>query len=214
MRIIILGPPGAGKGTQARMIAEKYSIPQVSTGDILREEVKNDTELGKKAKFYMDEGELVPDDLIIDMVINWLQREGGSGGYIMDGFPRTVAQAVSFDSALNDLGQKMDKVISVEVDHVELILRLGGRRTCLDCGTMFHVKFDPPRQEGLCDNCGHELIRRDDDSEETVTNRLDVYAKQTEPLIDYYKCSGVFYAVDGVGAIQEIFDRVEIALEG
>lgn len=214
MRIILLGPPGAGKGTQARMIMEKYDIPQVSTGDILREEVKKESELGLSAKAYMDEGDLVPDKLIIDIILNWLHGGKGAQGYIMDGFPRTVAQAVAFASALSERGEEINHVISVEVDHDELILRLGGRRTCPDCRAVYHVKFDPPAKEGLCDKCEGQLIQRDDDREETVINRLEVYSKQTEPLIDYYKCSGVFQPVDGKGSIKEIFQRVEKALEG
>ncbi len=212
MRIIMLGPPGAGKGTQARMLAEKYGIPQVSTGDILREEVKKESDLGKQAKSYMDQGELVPDKLIIDMILKWFDNGEGKKGYIMDGFPRTVAQAVAFASALSERGEEIDGVINIEVDEQELIHRLSGRRTCSKCGAMHHIHFDPPEEEGLCDACKGELITRDDDREETVINRLKVYRKQTEPLIDYYKGSGVIKTVDGMGSIEEILERVNKAL--
>lgn len=214
MKIIMLGPPGAGKGTQARMMAEKYGIPQISTGDILREEVKKGSTLGREARSYMDEGELVPDKLIIDIILKRLDEGGASKGYILDGFPRTVAQAVAFSSALSERGERVDGVISIEVERGELIRRLSGRRTCVECGAMFHVHFDPPRRDGLCDKCGGKLIRRDDDSEETVANRLEVYRKQTEPLINYYEGSGVFKAVDGMGSIEDILKRMEEALEG
>ncbi len=210
----MLGPPGAGKGTQARMIAEKYHVPQISTGDILREEVKIESELGKQAKSYMDKGELVPDKLIIDIIVKRLDEDDSANGYIMDGFPRTVNQAVAFASALSDRGEQVDRAISIEVERDELIRRLSGRRTCTECGAMYHIHFDPPRKEGVCNECGAKLVLRDDDSEETVANRLEVYRKQTEPLIDYYKGSGVFEAVEGVGPIEEIFKRVEKALEG
>ncbi len=209
-----MGPPGAGKGTQAGMIAEKYHVPQISTGDILREEVKIESELGKQAKSYMDKGELVPDKLIIDIIVKQLDEDDSGNGYIMDGFPRTVNQAVAFASALSERGEQVDRVISIEVERDELIRRLNGRRTCTECGVRYHIHFDPPRKEGVCNECGTKLIPRDDDSEETVPNRLEVYRKQTEPLIDYYKGSGVFEAVDGVGSIEEIFKRVEKALEG
>lgn len=214
MKIIMLGPPGAGKGTQARMIAEKYGIPQISTGDILREEVKKGSTLGREARSYMDKGELVPDKLIIDIILKRLDEGGASEGYILDGFPRTVAQAVAFTSALSERGERVDSVISIEVERGELIRRLSGRRTCVECGAMFHVHFDPPRRDGTCDKCGGKLIRRDDDNEETVANRLEVYGKQTEPLINYYEGSGVFKAVDGMGSIEDILKRVEEALEG
>lgn len=209
-----MGPPGAGKGTQAGMIAEKYHVPQISTGDILREEVKIESELGKQAKSYMDKGELVPDKVIIDIIVKQLDEDDSGNGYIMDGFPRTVNQAVAFASALSERGEQVDRVISIEVERDELIRRLSGRRTCTECGVRYHINFDPPRKEGVCNECGTKLIFRDDDSEETVPNRLEVYRKQTEPLIDYYKGSGVFEAVDGVGSIEEIFKRVEKALEG
>ncbi len=209
-----MGPPGAGKGTQAGMIAEKYHVPQISTGDILREEVKIESELGKQAKSYMDKGELVPDKVIIDIIVKQLDEDDSGNGYIMDGFPRTVNQAVAFASALSERGEQVDRVISIEVERDELIRRLSGRRTCTECGVGYHIHFDPPRKEGVCNECGTKLILRDDDSEETVPNRLEVYRKQTEPLIDYYKGSGVFEAVDGVGSIEEIFKRVEKALEG
>lgn len=214
MKIIMLGPPGAGKGTQARMIAEKYSIPQISTGDILREEVKKDSALGREAKSYMDKGELVPDKLIIDIILKRLDEGGASKGYILDGFPRTVAQAVAFTSALSERDERVDSVINIEVERGELIRRLSGRRTCVECGAMFHVHFDPPRRDAVCDKCGGKLIRRDDDNEETVANRLEVYRKQTEPLINYYEGSGVFNAVDGMGSIEDILKRMEEALEG
>lgn len=214
MKIIMLGPPGAGKGTQARMIAEKYGIPQISTGDILREEVKKGSALGREAKSYMDKGELVPDKLIIDIILKRLDEGGASKGYILDGFPRTVEQAVAFTSALSERDARVDSVISIEVERGELIRRLSGRRTCVQCGAMFHVHFDPPRRDAVCDKCGGKLIRRDDDNEETVANRLGVYRKQTEPLINYYEGSGVFKAVDGMGSIEDILKRMEEALEG
>jgi adenylate kinase len=208
MNIILLGPPGAGKGTQAKMLVETYDIPQISTGDILRGAVKEGTELGKEAKGYMDAGKLVPDSVVIGIVEHRLQLPDCEKGYMLDGFPRTVPQAAALDEMLTNLSSEIDHVVSIEVDNEELIERLTGRRTCRECGAGFHVMFDPPEQEGVCDSCGGELYQRDDDNVETVTSRLDVYQAQTLPLIDYYQQQGKVRPIDGVGEIKEIFGRV------
>lgn len=208
MNIILLGPPGAGKGTQAKMLVDKYGIPQISTGDILRAAVKEGTPLGKEAKSYMDKGQLVPDSVVIGIVEERIQEPDCRNGYMLDGFPRTVPQAEALDQKLGQLGSQIDHVVSIEVDREELIKRLTGRRTCRDCGAGFHVMFDPPQKEGVCDKCGGELYQRDDDNVETVTSRLEVYESQTRPLIDYYKKQGKVRAVDGKGEIKEIFNRI------
>ena len=181
MNIILLGPPGAGKGTQAKMLVDKYAIPQISTGDILRAAVKEGTPLGKEAKSYMDKGALVPDSVVIGIVEERIQEPDCQKGYMLDGFPRTVPQAEALDGMLNKLDSQIDHVVSIEVANEELVQRLTGRRTCRECGAGFHVMFDPPKQEGVCDKCGGELYQRDDDNVETVTSRLEVYGSQTLP---------------------------------
>ena len=208
MNIILLGPPGAGKGTQAKMLVERYGIPQISTGDILRAAVKEGTKMGKEAKSYMDKGELVPDKVVIGIVEERIQQPDCDKGYMLDGFPRTVPQAEALDGMLNNLSSQIDHVVSIEVDNKELVKRLTGRRTCRDCGAGFHVMFDPPKQEGVCDKCGGELYQRDDDNVETVTSRLEVYEAQTLPLIDYYQAQDKVRSIDGVGEIKGIFGRI------
>jgi adenylate kinase len=208
MNVILLGPPGAGKGTQAKMLVEEYQIPQISTGDILRAAVKEGSPLGKEAKACMDKGELVPDSVVIGIVEERIQQPDCAKGYMLDGFPRTVPQAEALDGMLQNLSSQIDHVVSIEVANEELVGRLTGRRTCRDCGVGFHVMFDPPEQEGVCDKCGGELYQRDDDNVETVTSRLEVYESQTLPLIDYYKAQEKIRPIDGVGDIKEIFGRV------
>ncbi len=208
MNIIMLGPPGAGKGTQAKMLVERLGIPQISTGDMLRAAVKDGTELGKKAKEYMDAGKLVPDEVVIGIVKERLAQADCERGFILDGFPRTIPQAEALDRVLEELGKRIDYVINVAVPNEELITRLTGRRTCRKCGAMYHVVFNPPREEGRCDKCGGELYQRDDDREETIRQRLEVYQAQTAPLIDYYKKKGVLYDIDGTGSIEDIFQNI------
>jgi len=208
MNIILLGPPGAGKGTQAKMLVERYGIPQISTGDILRAAVKEGTRMGKEAKSYMDKGELVPDKVVIGIVEERIQQPDCDKGYMLDGFPRTVPQAEALDGMLNNLSSQIDHVVSIEVDNKELVKRLTGRRTCRDCGAGFHIMFDPPKQEGVCDKCGGELYQRDDDNVATVTSRLEVYEAQTLPLIDYYQAQDKVRSIDGVGEIKGIFGRI------
>jgi adenylate kinase len=212
MNIILLGPPGAGKGTQAKMLIDKYQIPQISTGDILRAAVKDGTPLGKEAKSFMDKGELVPDSVVIGIVEQRIQEPDCTKGYMLDGFPRTVPQAEALDGMLGELSAEIDHVVSIEVANDELVKRLTGRRTCRECGAGYHVMFDPPKVEGVCDKCGGELYQRDDDNEETVRSRLNVYESQTLPLIDYYKVQGKIRPIDGVGEIKEIFGRITSVL--
>ncbi len=212
MNIILLGPPGAGKGTQAKMLIDTYQIPQISTGDILRAAVKEGTPLGKEAKGYMDKGELVPDLVVIGIVEERIQEPDCKKGYMLDGFPRTVPQAKALDAMLQKLESEIDHVVSIEVANEELIKRLTGRRTCRECGAGFHIMFDPPKQEGVCDKCGGELYQRDDDNEATVRSRLQVYDSQTKPLIDYYQGQEKIRPIDGVGQIKEIFGRITTVL--
>ena len=213
MKLVILGPPGAGKGTQAEYIVEKYNIPHISTGDIFRENIKNNTELGKKAKSYMDKGLLVPDDLVIALVEDRLNKEDAKEGFLLDGFPRTVAQAVSLESILDKNDDKLTKVINISVDPEILIERAVGRRVCKTCGMTYHVKFNPPKEEGICDKDGTKLIQRDDDTEETVKTRISVYFDQTAPLIDYYRAQNLLIDIDGAKDIDKVFDDIVIGLE-
>ena len=208
MKIIMLGAPGAGKGTQAKKIAEKYQIPHISTGDIFRANIKNGTELGNKAKTYMEQGLLVPDELVCDLVVDRVKQDDCANGYVLDGFPRTIPQAESLDGALKAMGQKVDYAVNVEVPDENIIRRMGGRRACLACGATYHVENIPPKKEGICDVCGAELVLRDDDKPETVKKRLDVYHEQTQPLIDYYTKAGVLVEVDGTLAMDDVFAAI------
>ena len=213
MKLVILGPPGAGKGTQAEYIVKRYNIPHISTGDIFRENIKNNTELGKKAKSYMDKGLLVPDDLVIALVEDRLNKDDAKEGFLLDGFPRTVAQAVSLDSILDKNDDKLTKVINISVDPEILIERAVGRRVCKTCGMTYHVKFNPPKEEGVCDKDGTKLIQRDDDTEETVKTRISVYFDQTAPLIDYYRAQNLLVDIDGAKDIDKVFEDIVSGLE-
>ena len=208
MKIIMLGAPGAGKGTQAKMIADKYSIPHISTGDIFRANIKNGTELGKKANEYMDQGLLVPDELTVDLVIDRVAQEDCKNGYVLDGFPRTIPQAESLDAALEKRGEKVDYAINVEVPDDNIVNRMSGRRACVACGATYHIVHIPTKVEGICDRCGSELILRDDDKPETVTKRLNVYHEQTQPLIDYYNGKNVLVEVDGTKDMKDVFGDI------
>lgn len=205
MKVIMLGAPGAGKGTQAKKIAAKYKIPHISTGDILRANIKDDTDLGKKAKVYMDQGLLVPDELVVDLVVDKLRHPECKNGCVLDGFPRTIPQAEELDEALKAVGQKVDFAINVEVPDENIVKRMGGRRACVGCGATYHMVYAPTKVEGVCDVCGKELILRDDDKPETVTRRLNVYHEQTKPLIDYYTNAGILKTIDGTVDIEEVF---------
>ena len=208
MKIIMLGAPGAGKGTQAKKIAAKCEIPHISTGDIFRANIKNGTELGKKAKTYMDQGLLVPDELVCDLVVDRIQQDDCKNGYILDGFPRTIPQAESLDKALAAIGEKMDYAIDVEVPDENIVKRMGGRRACVGCGATYHLIYAQTKKEGICDACGGELILRDDDKPETVQKRLGVYHEQTQPLIDYYKKQGILKEVDGSVDMEDVFKEI------
>lgn len=208
MKIIMLGAPGAGKGTQAKKISEKYQIPHISTGDIFRANIKNGTELGKKAKTYMDQGLLVPDELVVDLVVDRVNQDDCANGYVLDGFPRTIPQAEALDAALAKLGQKVDYAINVEVPDENIVNRMSGRRACVDCGATYHIVYAPTKVENICDKCGGTLILRDDDKPETVTKRLGVYHEQTQPLIDYYTTQGVLKTVDGTRELNEVFQEI------
>lgn len=212
LRTILLGPPGAGKGTQAAKIVEKYGIPHISTGDIFRENIKKGTELGKKAQEYMNRGELVPDDLVIEIATTRLLEDDCKNGFLLDGFPRTVYQAEKLDEFLDSHDSKIDNVIDIAVGKDELIERLTGRRVCKACGASFHIVNIPPKQEGICDYCGGELIQRADDNLETVTNRIDVYEDQTMPLIDYYEKAGTLTHIDGSTGLDNVFADIVSAL--
>ena len=212
MRIVLLGAPGAGKGTQAKKLIDKYGIPQISTGDILRQNVAEGTPLGKKAKSYMDKGELVPDSVVLGIVEDRLKKDDCKKGYILDGFPRNTAQAEALDKILASLGMSLTGVLSIDVPKDDLMKRLTGRRTCKGCGQMYNVYFSPSKNERVCDKCGGALFQRGDDKEETIKRRLDVYDAQTAPLIDYYKKGGILKSVTGVGSIDEIFSKVCRAL--
>ncbi|MBP3825576.1 MAG: adenylate kinase [Butyrivibrio sp.] len=208
MKIIMLGAPGAGKGTQAKMIAEKFGIPHISTGDIFRANIKNGTELGKKAKEYMDKGQLVPDELTVEILLDRVAADDCKNGYVLDGFPRTIPQADVLDKELTKLGDKVDFAINVDVPDENIVRRMSGRRACLKCGATYHIEHIPPKQEGICDKCGSELVQRDDDKPETVQNRLSVYHEQTQPLIDYYNKKNILKSVDGTKDMQEVFSDI------
>ena len=208
MKIIMLGAPGAGKGTQAKMIAEKCGIPHISTGDIFRANIKNGTELGAKAKEYMDKGLLVPDELVCDLVVDRIQQADCEKGYILDGFPRTIPQAEALEAALNAIEQKLDYAIDIDVPDENIINRMSGRRACVGCGATYHVLFNPTKVEGKCDVCGESLILRDDDKPETVKKRLDVYHNQTQPLIDFYTERKVLVEVDGTQSMDKVFEDI------
>ena len=208
MKLVMLGGPGAGKGTQAKMIAEKYSIPHISTGDIFRANIKNGTELGLKAKAYMDAGGLVPDELVVDIVADRLTWDDAKDGFVLDGFPRTIPQAEALTKALSESGTALDYAFDIEVPDENIIARMGGRRACVACGATYHIVNIPPKKEGICDKCGSELILRDDDKPETVKKRLDVYHEQTQPLIEYYKKAGCLKEIDGTVAMNEVFGAI------
>ena len=208
MKIIMLGAPGAGKGTQAKKIADKYQVPHISTGDIFRANIKNGTELGKKAKTYMDQGLLVPDELVVDLVVDRLGQEDCANGCVLDGFPRTIPQAESLDAALAAKGEAIDYAIDVDVPDENIINRMSGRRACVACGATYHIVHIPTKVEGVCDRCGESLILRDDDKPETVKKRLDVYHEQTQPLIDYYTSKNVLKSVDGTQDMEAVFQAI------
>lgn len=213
MKIVMLGAPGAGKGTQAKMIAAKYEVPHISTGDIFRTNIKNGTELGKKAKEYMDQGLLVPDELTVDLVIDRLSQEDCAKGYILDGFPRTIPQAEALDAALSKRGEKMDYAIDVDVPDENIVNRMSGRRACTGCGATYHIVHNPSKRGDVCEVCGETLILRDDDKPETVQKRLTVYHEQTQPLIDYYTQQGILKTVDGTQDMNDVFTDVTKILE-
>ena len=208
MKIIMLGAPGAGKGTQAKQIADQYGIPHISTGDIFRANIKNGTELGQKAKQYMDQGLLVPDELTCDLVMDRIQQEDCKNGFVLDGFPRTIPQAEALTEALNRINETMDYAIDVDVPDGSIVSRMSGRRACLNCGATYHIVSIPTKVEGICDRCGSEVVLRDDDKPETVQKRLSVYHEQTQPLIDYYKNEGVLAEVDGTLDMEDVFQAI------
>lgn len=212
MRLILLGPPGAGKGTQAASIVKQYGVPHISTGDIFRKNIKEGTELGKKATEYMDKGELVPDSLVVALVEDRLTWEDAKDGFLLDGFPRTIAQAEALDSVLSNMKCALNKVINIKVDSNILVERAVGRRICKSCGATYHIKFNPSKVESVCDVCSGELYQRNDDNEETVTNRIKVYEAETSPLIEYYTKQGVILNIDGQQDISKVFDDIKAAL--
>jgi adenylate kinase len=213
MKIIMLGAPGAGKGTQAKKIAEKYGIPHISTGDIFRANIKNQTELGMKAKSYMDQGALVPDELTLELIMDRFTNDDCKNGYVLDGFPRTIPQAEALTKALADKQDAVDYAINVDVPDEAIVTRMSGRRACLACGGTYHIKFNPTKVEGICDACGGELVLRNDDKPETVQKRLDVYHEQTQPLIDYYQTQNILKEVDGTLPLDEVFQAIIAILE-
>lgn len=213
MRLVLLGPPGAGKGTQAQGIVKKYGIPHISTGDMLRANIKENTDLGEKAKGYMDKGLLVPDEIVVDMVKDRITKDDCKDGFLLDGFPRTVNQADSLDKELSELELKLDKVINIDVPKQELIKRITGRRICKKCGATYHIEFNPTKKDGICDECGGELQQRKDDTVETVTKRIEVYTNDTEPLIDYYTKKNIIANVDGSQEIGKVFEDIVKVLE-
>jgi len=208
VRLVLLGPPGAGKGTQARMLESKLLVPQVASGDLLRAAVRNQTALGVNAKTFMDKGELVPDDLVLGMIEERLNQADAQRGFILDGFPRNVSQAEVLGNILTQRDERLDKVVAIMVDDEEIVKRISGRRTCRSCSTMYHVTYEPPRNDNRCDKCGSELYQRDDDAEHTVRARLQVYATATSPLLNYYERSGILAQIDGSGRPQEIEHRI------
>lgn len=208
MRLILLGPPGAGKGTQAKMLKEKFGIPQISTGDILRQAVKDNTELGIQAKSFMDVGQLVPDEVVIGLIKERIRRDDCEAGFILDGFPRTIVQAEKLSETLTEMGLAIDTVVNLEVNAEEVTSRLAGRSTCPDCGGMFHEESRPPKVAGVCDGCGGTLAQREDDNAETILKRLDVYQESTAPLKQFYKKQGNLKTVEARGSVEEIFSRV------
>ena len=212
MKIIMLGAPGAGKGTQAKMIADKYGVPHISTGDIFRANIKNGTELGMEAKKYMDQGLLVPDELTVRILLDRVAQDDCKNGYVLDGFPRTIPQAEVLDSELTKLGDHIDYAINVDVPDENIVKSMSGRRACLTCGATYHIEHVPPKKEGICDVCGSELGLRDDDKPETVKNRLNVYHEQTQPLIDFYTEKGVLKTVDGTVPMEEVFAAITAIL--
>jgi adenylate kinase len=212
VRIVLVGPPGAGKGTQAQFISTNLSIPKISTGDIFRYNVSSGTELGRQAKAFMDRGDLVPDAITIAMVRSRLQEEDAVDGFLLDGFPRNVPQAETLKKMLAEWDARLDLVLELVVDDEEVVRRLSGRRTCRKCGRIWHVVFDPPARQGMCDDCGGELFQRDDDQEDTIRHRLDVYAQQTRPLIAFYADEGTLLGIDATGPVEEITDRAMSAL--
>lgn len=212
MKIIMLGAPGAGKGTQAKMIANKYGVPHISTGDIFRANIKNGTERGMEAKKYMDQGLLVPDELTVRILLDRVAQDDCKNGYVLDGFPRTIPQAEVLDSELTKLGDHIDYAINVDVPDENIVKRMSGRRACLTCGATYHIEHVPPKKEGICDVCGSELVLRDDDKPETVKNRLNVYHEQTQPLIDFYTEKGVLKTVDGTVPMEEVFAAITAIL--
>jgi adenylate kinase len=213
MRIILLGAPGSGKGTQAKLLMEKFNIPQVSTGDLLRAAVAAQTPLGKKAKAIMDAGDLVSDDIVLGIIRERLKEDDAQNGFILDGFPRTLVQAQELDTLLSELGSDIDTAVLFDVDFEQIVRRITGRRTCSECGQMYNTYFSPPQKEGVCDKCGGKLTHRADDNEETVRNRLNVYQEQTAPLVDYYQKQGKLHKIKAEGEINAIFDRVTTYLE-
>ncbi|EGL38709.1 adenylate kinase [Parvimonas micra] len=212
MRLILLGPPGAGKGTQASSIVAEYGITHISTGDIFRHNIKNETELGKKVKSYLDKGQLVPDELTIDLVWDRLSKDDCKKGFLLDGFPRTINQAEALQKGLEERGLKLDKVINIDVDKNILVKRLSGRRVCKNCGETYHVDNKPTLKDGVCDKCSGEVIQRADDNEKTVLDRIEVYEKQTFPLIDFYKNLGLILTVDGTLSIEDVFSQIKESL--
>jgi adenylate kinase len=212
MRLILLGPPGAGKGTQAANIVDKYQLPHISTGDIFRANIKQGTDLGKRAKEFMDKGELVPDSLVVELVEDRLQQDDTKVGFMLDGFPRTLPQAEALDSVLTNMGSTLNYVVNIVVDPSVLVERAVGRRICRDCGATYHISFNPSKEDGICDKCSGELYQRSDDNEETVSNRISVYTNETAPLVEYYKSSGKLVTIDGLQDIGKVFADIQEAL--
>lgn len=213
MKIIMLGAPGAGKGTQAKMIAERYQVPHISTGDIFRANIKNGTALGMEAKQYMDKGMLVPDELTVRILLDRVSQEDCQAGYVLDGFPRTIPQAQVLESELDRRGEKIDWAIDVDVPDENIIRRMSGRRACPVCGATYHMEYIPPKKDGICDDCGGSLVLRDDDKAETVKKRLDVYHEQTQPLIEFYTKRNILKAVDGTLPMDDVFAAIVAILD-